>query len=136
MPSDLYNSTVQAQHLVQSVENSVVSWSWAPYGDKRDAIKCRLDLTFIRLGKDALPAVEAGKAPDRVGVMFADANCGLRAGDRIVAIKGPITGIFEIKAIPDLAQNYFTAHHMEVQIVESAQQLQGIFPSEQGGVSA
>lgn len=134
--SGLYNSTVQAQHLVQSVADSVTSWSWAPYGDARDSIRCRLDLTFVRPGKDILPAIEAGKAPDRIGVLFADPKCGLRAGDRIVATAGPITGIFEIRAIPDLAQDYFTAHHMEVQIIETAQQLDGIFPSEQGGVSS
>lgn len=134
MTMGLYNSVVRAEHLVQSVTNGVSSYSWQAYGDSRDYIKCRLDLIFIRLGKDAPPAIEAGRAPDRVGTFFGDFSCGLRAGDRIVVTKGPVTGsTFEVRAIPDIAQNYASAHHMEVQIIETNQQLAKVFPSEEGG---
>lgn len=125
----LYVSVVQAQRLYRSNENGRAITTWQPYGDSRDRIPCRLDLLFIRNGKDAIPALEAGRAPDRYGVLFADPMCGLRAGDRVVCIAGPIQGTFEIRAIPDMAQDYFRAHHMEVQVVETNQQTQGIFPS-------
>jgi len=102
--------------------------TWTPYGDSRDTLKCRLDLTFIRPGKDQLPAIEAGRAPDRVGVMFCDVTAGIRAGDRIVCIAGPISGTFEIRAVPDVAQAFSTGHHIEVQVIETTQQLDNIFP--------
>lgn len=125
----LFVSVVQAQRLYRSNVNGVATSTWQPYGDSRDSIPCRLDLLFVRPGKDAIPALEAGRAPDRYGVLFAEANCGLRAGDRVVCISGPIQGTFEIRAIPDMAQDYFSAHHMEVQVVETNQKTQGVFPS-------
>lgn len=79
---------------------------------------CRLDLTFQRPGKDQPMPVVAGRAQDRVGVMFFSAGCDIRAGDRIRPITGPITGTFEIRAVPDPAEGFSLAHHMEVQVVE------------------
>jgi hypothetical protein len=98
-----------------------------------DRVYCRLDLTFVRPGKDQPPAYEAGKAPDRVGVLFCDSTAGLLAGDLIVAVPNdygmiPLPGTFEIRVIPDQAQDYMGAHHIEVQIIETSQKLVGVFP--------
>lgn len=90
---------------------------------------CRIDLNFQRPGKDApMPAV-AGRAPDRIGVMYLDATTVIKAGDRVRALTGPVTGTFEIRTIPDPAIGYSAAHHMEVQVVEVAQTLAGTFPA-------
>lgn len=94
-------------------------------------LMCRLDLGFVRPGKDQLPAIVAGRAADRVGVLFCDITPYLRAGDRLRCIGGDITGTFEIRVVPDLAPNLAQVHHLEVQIVEVAQALAGVFP---GGV--
>ena len=67
--------------------------------------------------------VEAGRAPDRVGVLFCSLDVPLRAGDRVVTVEGPITGAFEIRAVPEQALNYVGAHHQEVQVVEAVQDL-------------
>lgn len=91
-------------------------------------IMCRLDLTFIRPGKDQPMPIVAGRAPDRIGVLFYDTGCDVRAGDRLRAVAGPVTGTFEIRTIPDSAVAYGTTHHMEVQVIEVAQSLAGVFP--------
>jgi hypothetical protein len=126
----LFSSVVRTEHMVESMSDGVPSWDWVPYGDARNAIRCRLDLNFIRPGKDAPPAQEAGRAPDRIGVMFCGSTAGIRAGDRIVTVSGPVVGTFDIKAIPDVAVDYASAHHIEVQIIETNQQLAGRFPGE------
>lgn len=87
-----------------------------------DWLPCRLDLNFLRLGKDQPPAPEAGRVPDRVGVMFCPMWAGLRAGDRIRAVSGPVAGVFEIRVVPDVAVDYASGHHVEVQVIEVAQQ--------------
>ena len=88
----------------------------------------RLDLGFIRQGKDIVPAPEAGKAPDRVGLLIVDAYAPIKAGDRLIAIENmqgkiPVKGTFEIRPIPDEAQGYSDTHHIEVQVTEVNQNL-------------
>lgn len=89
--------------------------------DGLDSIKCRIDLGFLRPGLDAPPPDEAGKIPDRVGLMLYSANSPILWGDHIQAIDGPIQGIFTINGRPDVAQGFGSAHHMEVQVKEVAQ---------------
>jgi hypothetical protein len=92
-------------------------------------LKCRLDLLFVRPGKDQPAPLVAGRAPDRYGVCYfdlaTDAN-GIPlvlAGDRLKCVAGPIFGTFEIRPIPDVAQDMIGAHHIEVQVTEVSQQL-------------
>lgn len=125
----LFSSVVVVQRLQKTRgEDGVTETSWTNQAPPLDSIKCRLDLNFLRPGKDAPPAYEAGVAPERVGVMFCKAGLPLRAGDRIVALSGPVSGYFEIKAIPDVALDYSSGHHIEVQIFETVQDLAGKFP--------
>lgn len=85
-------------------------------------LMCRLDLNFLRPGKDAPPPVVAGRALDRIGLMFFSATSKLKAGDRVRCLSGPVTGTFEIRNNPDPAAAYGPAvHHYEVQIIEVAQ---------------
>jgi hypothetical protein len=90
-----------------------------------------MDLLFVRPGKDVLPPFEAGVARNRMGVMFCSSSVPILAGDRIVMLSGPIQGTFEIRNIPDYAQDSSHAHHIEVQVIETNQTLDGptTFPS-------
>lgn len=105
--------------------------------DMLQYLRARLDLNFLRPGKDVLPAPEAGKATDRIGILFTYAYAPLRAGDRIVAIpnesgKIPVKGVFEIGNKPDEAQGYSDTHHLEVQVREVGQELSEIeWPGEE-----
>lgn len=94
---------------------------------------CRLALRFLRRGKDQPPPVVAGRAPDRIGVLYCDVTPHLRAGDRVRCVQGPIAGTFELRVAPDLSPDLFTVHHLEVQVIETAQSLAGVYPRAGGG---
>lgn len=129
----LFASTVKVQRQQMTVaDGRTPRHDWVDQPAPLNQVKCRLDLLFVRPGKDVLPAQEAGVARDRVGIMFCSAAVPILAGDRIVATAGPVSGTFEIRNIPDRAQDYSSAHHIEVQIVETNQTLSGpsTFPSE------
>lgn len=131
----LYNSRVAVTELSGTMQFGTPTLAWnklAVIVDSHLAVPgemmCRLDLNFLRLGKDAPMPVVAGRAPDRVGVLFCDVTDKLKAGQRIECLAGPVRGTFEIRTIPDEAVDYMSAHHVEVQVVEVAQQLINIFP--------
>lgn len=139
----LFNSAVRVERMQMSVDNGRATMAYAQATDTDSALndmlqflKCRLDMNFLREGKDALPAPVAGRAPDRVGVLFTYAYAPLRAGDRIVAIANergaiPVPGTFEIRAMPDVAQDFNGPHHIEIQIIEVGQELNdGNWPAE------
>jgi hypothetical protein len=122
----LFNSVVAVYRLESSAVDGMLSYTWLDSGVR---IKCRLDIGFLRPGKDQPMAVEAGKAPDRVGVLYCLPDQDIRAGDRVVALEpAAVPGTFEVRVIPDRAQGFATAHHIEVQIVEVSQALAGVFP--------
>lgn len=131
----LFNSVVRVERLQLVTTDGVaeVDWAQATDPDPNAAemlkyLECRLDMNFLRPGKDILPAPEAGKAPDRIGIMFTYPYAPIKAGDRIVAIpnregKTPVKGTFEIRVMPDEAIDFSDQHHIEVQIIESNQNL-------------
>lgn len=82
---------------------------------------CRLDLNFLRPGKDQPAPVVAGRAMDRIGVMYFSPTTLLKANDRVRCIRGPVMGTFEIRNTPDPAVDYGSSHHFEVQVIEVAQ---------------
>lgn len=131
----LYASQVEVLRLVSSIEFGTPTLSWVKISDMVDSVlgvegemRCRLDLGFVRPGRDQPMAVVAGRAPDRMGVLFCDYSPNLRAGDRVRAVAGPVTGTFEVRAIPDTAVDMTSVHHVEVQIFEVAQMV-AQFPS-------
>ncbi len=132
----LYNTRAEVLRLSGVLVDGAPTLTWAKIAGQPDStlavageLMCRIDLNFQRPGKDApMPAV-AGRAPDRIGVMYLDATTVIKAGDRVRALSGPVAGTFEIRTIPDPAIGYSAAHHMEVQVVEVAQSLAGTFPA-------
>jgi len=125
----LFSSIAKVQRLQKTRgADGVPETTWVDQGSPLNGFRCRLDLNFLRPGKDAPPAYEAGVAPDRVGVMFCSATLPLRAGDRIVTVSGPVQGVFDIRSMPDIAVGFSAGHHIEVQIVETVQNLQGKWP--------
>jgi len=126
----LFASQVEVLRLGGTMVDGTPQLSWAKVADVIDVLlgvpgelMCRLDLNFLRLGKDQPMAVVAGRAPDRVGVLFCDPTDGLRGGDRVRAVAGPVAGTFELRAIPDIAVGFAAGHHLEVQVVEVTQNL-------------
>jgi hypothetical protein len=134
----LYTSVAQVLRLTPVLtDGGGMSVSWAPVGDILDAyvstpgqLACRLDLQFTRPGKDAPMPIVAGRAPDRVGVLFYDMPADssglplLKAGDRLQMIAGPIAGTFELRQVPEQAQDFLGGHHGESQVIEVSQSLQ------------
>lgn len=132
----LFPSAVRVERLKTSMNaEGVVETKYEQATDTDPALddmlkflKCRLDMNFVRPGKDILPAPVAGRAPDRIGIMFTFPYAPIRAGDRLVAIQNemgkiPVKGVFEIRVIPDEAIDYSDQHHIEVQIIEVGQEL-------------
>lgn len=130
----LFNSVVQVEAMTYTVRDGEAYMDWAivPGGEW---VECRLDLNFLRPGKDAPAPINAGVAPDRIGIMFCGAEAPLKAGVRVVTIpnaygREPVKGVFEIKSVPDMAIDYSDAHHIEVQIVEGVQEIENTFGEE------
>jgi hypothetical protein len=125
----LFASKVRAEELKITPLEGRAEYTWQKVGK---SFLCRIDPNFIRPGKDVQAVVEAGRAPDRVALMFCDQSAPVGAGRRIVTEAGPIQGVFEIRSIPDIAVGYATGHHIEVQIIETNQELDGFFPAQDG----
>jgi hypothetical protein len=128
----LFSSAFRVEEMRYQTVNgrAVLDWAVVP---GLEYVKGRLDLNFIRPGKDIAPAPVAGKAPDRIGILFTDWDAGLKAGQRIIMIPNdqmemPVQGTFEIKVIPDVAVGFSSAHHLEIQVLETVQDLEGVWP--------
>lgn len=133
----LYSSVVSVTRLTPSFNGQGgMSMEWAAITAIPDLVlstpalmACRLDIGFTRPGKDQFAPLVAGRPPDRVGVCYYDPvvdSNGLpvvKAGDRLLCVSGPIFGSWEVRVIPDVAQNYIGAHHVEVQVIEVSQAL-------------
>jgi hypothetical protein len=132
-----YRSVAQVLRLSSTLQaGGGMSVTWAPITDVVDLmlgtpgmLSCRLDIGFIRPGKDQPAPLVAGRAPDRVGVAYYDpvvdasSNPLVKSGDRLLCVSGPIFGMFAIHVVPDVAQDWIGAHHVEVQVIEVAQAL-------------
>lgn len=123
----LYSSRVEIIRLSLDMSNGVPIQSWDkipyivdPFLGVPGEMMCRIDLAFQRPGKDQPMPIVAGRAPDRVGLMFFDVTPEVMDGDRIHCLTGPISGTFEMRVKADPAVDYSSAHHLEVQIVEVA----------------
>lgn len=135
----LYMSRCEVLRFTSLMVNGTPTQSWGKIDAVVDPrlgvpgeLMCRINLGFLRPGVDQPVPLVAGRAPDRSGVMFFDPTGAIKAGDRVRTLSGPVTGTFEIRVIPEPAIDYRGAHHMEVQIVEVAQQLTGQFVGETG----
>ena len=136
----LYPTLAEVLRLSGTLVHGTPTLTWAVITDMVDPahgvpgqLKCRIDLGYLRIGRDAPMPVVAGRAPDRMGVMFLDATGAIKAGDRIHCIAGPIAGTFEIRPLPDPAVDMSAVHHLEVQVIEVAQAVHGMVPSPEPG---
>lgn len=121
----LFASRVEVLEATTTIVEGARVQSWAKSALDFDPtcapgeMKCRLDLIFLRPGKDAPAPVVAGRSPDRTGVLFCSKTPSLQAGQIIKVIDGPHTGaMFAIKIRPDEAQAFAGTHHIEVLVNE------------------
>ena len=127
----LYESVAEVQRQqLTVVPGRTPSTNWVAQPAPLNRLRGRMDLNFLRQGKDMPRMTEAGRVPDRTGVWFCNSDAGLKAGDRLVMVENdygqiPVKGIFEIESIPDQAIAYDYAHHIEVQVFEVVQNLKG-----------
>lgn len=96
------------------------------------ALPCRFDLVFVRLGKDALalaPSIEAGRQPDRMGILFWQNSAVLVIGDRLDIVDQAgvytLSGMFEVTSVPDPVPGLRGIHHWEIPVKEVAQAVAG-----------
>lgn len=94
-------------------------------------IPCRLDLNFIRQGKDQMWIEAIARPEDRTGVMFFLPDAPIRSGVRAEIIKGP-KGIFQIQGAIDEAWGFNSLDHYECGVIEVST-LQMRAPLTQGG---
>lgn len=85
-------------------------------------VKCYLDLSFIRKGKDPMWTPEAGRPADRSGVLFMLPTYDIKSGQRIEMTRGP-EGQFEIQGAIDLLYRRDRKHHYEIGVTERATSL-------------
>jgi hypothetical protein len=121
----LYISRAEVYRLKMTFVKGAARNEWVKLSEVVDTrlnipgeLMCRLDLNFVRPGKDQPSPLVAGRAIDRTGVLFCDATPHLLAGDRLKLVGGPISGTFELKATPDGAIDFSAVHHFEVQVSE------------------
>jgi hypothetical protein len=124
----LFKSTVEILESTTTIVDGARVQAWNKSSASFDPqcgpgeMKCRLDLIFLRPGKDAPAPIVAGRTPDRTGVMYCSYTPSLQGGQIIRVISGPFTGSsFLLKMRPDEAQDFNGTHHIEVQIFEVAQ---------------
>lgn len=125
----LYSSRVRVERPATTKSASGRSRAGWSAVSGLESVPCRLDLQFVR-PNDIQPAIVAGKAPDRYGLMFCNSSTAIKAGDRIVTVSGPVSGTFEIRTIPDQAVGFSDAHHIEVQVWETNRDLDALWPDE------
>lgn len=134
MIAHLFNSRVRVEEMKMTRDtagHAVMDWAQAtdPDPEKQallESLPCRIDLNFLRPGKDQPAAPAAGVKPDRIGVMFTYPYAPIKAGQRIVTIpdalgREPVHGTFDLRVPPDEAIDYSQRHHLEVQVVETTQ---------------
>lgn len=128
----LYSSVTQVLRLTPTLSASGgMSLAWSsvneildPVLDTPGYLACRLDIGFLRPGKDQLPPITAGRPQDRVGVIYFDTATDVngvplvKAGDRFLCVSGPISGLWEMRNAPDELQGFSGADHSEAQITE------------------
>lgn len=100
--------------LVESSTNGYVTFNWVPI---QTNVPCFLDLTFIRMGKDAMWTPEAGRPADRTGVWFGMPKVDVQSGDQVVMTKGPL-GTFQIEGAVDEVWRPQDFHHLELGVKE------------------
>lgn len=81
-------------------------------------VRCRLDLQFIRSGRDPQWTPEAGRVEDRTGVAFFLSDANVKPGDRIQVTRGP-AGTFQVEGnVDQVFGRRGRIHHLECGVKE------------------
>lgn len=113
-----FPNKVNVLRTIETSVNGAAAYSWSVVMRNKDV---RLDLSFLRPGRDIPSPLEAGTARDRVGICFAPPTLVLKPGDRLQCVSGPVAGTFQVEDQPDGAQGYASLHHYEIFVKEVAQ---------------
>lgn len=105
--------------------DGVANYDWAPFAT---GVPCRLDLSYMRKGKDQGWVAEAGRPVDRAGVLFLQIiqEDILRPGDRVEVFNrlGRKIGTFEVNGAFDTVDDrHGIPHHIEAGVTEVANAL-------------
>jgi hypothetical protein len=107
---------VTVKRPTTSVIDGATQYTWKTIAS---SVPCRLDLSYLRPGKDPQWTPEAGRATDRTGVAFFLTSAPVKVGDRLVADDtGGITGTFLVEGSIDTVQGRHRAHHVECGVKE------------------
>ena len=132
--STLLNSRATIKRRSMTQTNGQVSYGYVDV-EGGEYTPCRLDLQYTT-PKDLAPAIAAGKAPDRYGRAFFEVNTVLKAGDIIEMIPNdygeiPVPGTFEVRTLLEHVSGFSSQHHIEVQVWETQQALNDLWPSDE-----
>ena len=101
--------------------DGVLSVTWTEVAAN---VPCRIDLTFVRVGRDLLYKPDSGRAPDRNAVGFFRVNTDLKVADRVVITDDSgLSGTWEVFIKPEQATTISKAHHLEVELREVSQSI-------------
>ena len=119
IPKHLLKMRCTILRMQETNINGAPAYDWVEVKTK---VRCFLDLSFQRPGKDPGWTPEAGRPADRSGVWFGNDEP-LKPGDRVVITSGSPSGTFEVLGAIDTVPNARTAKtdHMEAYVQEVAQ---------------
>jgi hypothetical protein len=102
--------------MTATTVDGVPAFVWSTVAENQ---KCRLDLSYMRRGKDEAWVQEAGRAQDRNGVLFALPDFVARSGDRIEITSPPsLLGTYLLDGAVDLAIGRVDVEHFEMGVTE------------------
>lgn len=115
----LMTHRAELKRLSESDVDGAPSYQWHVV---KKNIRCYLDLTYLRAGKDPVWTPEAGRATDRTGVFFCLPDAGIVPGDRVVVFfKNTVLGTFQIDgAFDTVIGTRGRPHHLEAGVKEVA----------------
>lgn len=130
----LFISKLAVLRNTEGFLDGIPNYTWTPItfprtdpltGEPAIWTPARVDVTFVRAGKDMPLVVEAGRAADRLAVIWLRPDDGslVRAGDRLVCVGGPITGTYSVDQFPDQLADAVSLHHIEIGAREVSQAL-------------
>jgi hypothetical protein len=113
----LLHQRCRVLRLVQGNANGRPTTMWSA---SAESVPVRLDLSFIRMGKDMGWTPEAGRAPDRSGVAFFFPDADIRVGDRLEILSGRPYGTYAVEGSVEELLTFSDPHHLEVSVREVA----------------
>lgn len=108
------------KRLVETDVDGAPVYDWVSV---KTGVRCFVDLSFMRRGKDPGWSPEAGRVADRTGVLFCKPDLPIKPGDRIVVKTkaGREIGTFSVEgALDHVPGRHGEIHHIEVGVSEVA----------------